>query len=138
MKVKLDEVINAIEAAGDEVDYFYDTRSDEIIYYVDELLTGVDNTELKEDLEENYDKYIHVPGQYERHDYNIMRSFVLNFADDDIREQLEQAISGTGAFRVFKYTIYNLGVEKDWYDFQKNAYTKIAIEWCQRNNIEYT
>lgn len=61
MKVKLDDVLEAIEGASDEFRYFYHIESGEIVMYADPLITGIDNEELEDDLEENFDKYIELP-----------------------------------------------------------------------------
>jgi hypothetical protein len=45
-------------------------------------------------------------------------------------------IRGCGAFRRFKDKIILLGVEDDWYKFKDEALKKIAVEWCETNEIE--
>lgn len=28
-------------------------------------------------------------------------------------------------------------IEKQWFEFQANEYKKIAVEWCESNNLQY-
>ena len=50
---------------------------------------------------------------------------------------LEQVIRGKGAFRRFKNTIRYLGIEDEWYQYQASEYRRKAIEWCEKNELEY-
>jgi len=38
---------------------------------------------------------------------------------------------------MFKDKIYQYDIEDQWYDFKDKKYRKIAIEWCEENNIKY-
>ena len=51
--------------------------------------------------------------------------------------ELARAIQGRGAFRRFKDTVYDLGIDQKWYDYQAKAYKRIATRWCEANDIEY-
>ncbi len=53
------------------------------------------------------------------------------------RNRLAGAIRGRGAFRRFKDGIRQMGIEEQWYDYQGDAYKRMAIEWCEENGIEY-
>ena len=52
-------------------------------------------------------------------------------------DKLARAIRGKGAFRRFKDTVYDLGIDQQWYDFQAAAYKRKAARWCEENGIEY-
>ncbi|SEA94884.1 Uncharacterised protein family (UPF0158) [Oribacterium sp. KHPX15] len=52
-------------------------------------------------------------------------------------KKLTHAIQGRGAFRRFKDTVYDLGIDQKWYDYQAKAYKRIATRWCEANDIEY-
>jgi hypothetical protein len=55
-----------------------------------------------------------------------------------VREELEQAIVGRGAFRRFEETIHRRGVEEEWYQFREKVFRKMAITWLEANGIPYT
>ena len=70
MKVKLDEVIEAMEFAGMESEYYYDTSSEEILLVFDGMVNGEDNPELIEEIENGFiEDFIPLPGQYDIHEY---------------------------------------------------------------------
>lgn len=135
MKVKLKDVLFVIESAGDETRFYYNTKTEEIVMVCFDMVNGVHNPQLIEDIHES-DDYLSLPDQFEIHEYEIMRAFINEKTSGNIRNQLANAIRGRGAFRRFKDKIYELGIEKDWYKYQEETYEKIAREWCERKNIE--
>ena len=52
-------------------------------------------------------------------------------------KKLAHAIQGRGAFRRFKDTAFDLGIDQQWYAYQADAYKRIAARWCEENDIEY-
>jgi hypothetical protein len=64
------------------------------------------------------------------------------FADWDrterLGDELQNAISGPGAFRYFKDTLRRYRCEKDWYAYRDETLRQIAIDWCKENGIEYS
>lgn len=137
MKVKLDEVIEAMEFAGMESEYYYDTSSEEILLVFDGMVNGEDNPELIEEIENGFiEDFIPLPGQYDIHEYGLMEEFIDTLPEGRKKNILEEAIIGRGAFRRFKDALYDLGIEKQWYQYHDRAYEKIAREWCEKNGIE--
>lgn len=137
MKVKLDDVIEAIELNSDEFMYFYNKETGEIILYEDSMITGFKDEELEDELEENYDKYIRLPTRFEINPYNIMEEFIFSLPEGRLQDKLEQAIQGRKAFRRFKDAVYDAGIEEKWFKYESDSYRSIAIEWCRDNGIRY-
>ena len=52
MKIRLEQVIEAIETANEAFTYFYDTQTGETVYLQDEMITG-ERDEALEELIEN-------------------------------------------------------------------------------------
>ena len=52
MKIRLEQVIEAIETANEAFTYFYDTQTGETVYLQDEMITG-ERDEALEELTEN-------------------------------------------------------------------------------------
>lgn len=137
MKVKLDDVIEGMEFADMEVDYYYHTKSQKVAVYMDEALTGEDSSALLADIEENWEDYIHLPTSYDINEYHMMEEFICSLPEGIVQDELERGICGRGAFRRFKDLVYRFGIEKEWFAFRDQEYKKIAIQWCERHNIEY-
>lgn len=86
---------------------------------------------------EHEEEYIALPNQFDINEYEIMEKFCEQINSSGISNELLRAISGRGAFRRFKDAIINYNIERDWYAFREAAYIKMAIEWCEENNISY-
>jgi Arc/MetJ-type ribon-helix-helix transcriptional regulator len=50
---------------------------------------------------------------------------------------IEAAIHGAGAFRMFRSTIRRLGIEKSWYRFREEALAGIARDWLEAHELSY-
>ena len=90
-----------------------------------------------DNIEENPDDFVLLPTQYDINEYSIMEDFIDEIDNEEIKYKLYESIRGKGAFRRFKNMIYYLNVKNQWYDFRAKAFKKIAIEWCEDNNISY-
>ena len=50
MKVKLEDIIEAMEFAGMETEYYYDTQNEKVVMLLDGMVDGEDNPEFFEDI----------------------------------------------------------------------------------------
>lgn len=133
MKVKLDDVVEALDFVNTEHDAYYNPLKNEIFY------SDIgDYTDLNEDeLDELFENSIGLPTQYEINEYSMMEEFIETIEDVKLYNQLQIAINGRGAFRRFKDTCINFDIIEAWYKFRDKKYKCIAIEWCNDNNINY-
>lgn len=100
------------------------------------------------DLEAEYDQevkrilasdpeYLKLPSRFEIHEWELMERFCRSFPDDKVSDILLREIRGSGAFRRFKDTIYQYGIENDWFKYRDEAYKEIAIAWLESNGIAH-
>lgn len=149
-KIKLGLIVQEMEAQSDEMSSFYDKESRQIISVMEEEIRMVENEvstkELPEWLQESVkvaeevldgDKYIPLPSKFEIHEYAIMEKFCLSIRNNRISDIMYDSIKGRGAFRRFNENIQKYNIEDNWYKFLNKAMKTIAIEWCERNNIDY-
>lgn len=66
-----------------------------------------------------------------------MEDFCGSVGNDRISDMLFSAIKGRGAFRRFKDTVSKYNLDDSWYKFRYEAFKKIAVEWCEENDISY-
>jgi hypothetical protein len=150
LKVDLDDVLEALELRTRESNYFYYKKTGVVFMIMDDELRAAeedyDINEFPEWKQENIkaaediistDDYISLPDDYEIDDYSIIEDFCYSIENEELSEELLYAIRGSGAFRRFKEKIYQYDIEDQWYDYKEQRYRKIAIEWCEENNIEY-
>jgi hypothetical protein len=150
-RVKLDDIIEALEVQTDESNTFLDKRTGEVVLINDyEMRAAEDDKPIedfpdweqeliiiaKEIIAETGD-YIHLPSKFDINEYRIMEDFCWSIEDEKISEILCSSIKGSGAFRRFKDAIHIYGIENDWYKYRIDAFKQIAIKWCEENGIEF-
>lgn len=138
MKIKLDQVIGAIECADDIFTSFWDTQTGETVYLADPVLNGEMDEDLAAEIENDPERFLRFPTKYEIHEYRIMEDFIEQLSSGKVQNELAHAIRGKGAFRRFKDSIFYHGLDQRWYTFQANAYRELAIHWCEDESLAYT
>ena len=133
VKVKLSEVIDALEFTNDEIEYYYNPDTGEI------FMSNIgDFEDLDEDeLDELFEKSIMLPTRYDINEYGMMEDFAETIKDVRLQNQLYISLNGSGAFRRFKDTCINFDIINDWYKFRDEKYKELAINWCRENHIEF-
>lgn len=137
MKIKLDSVIEAIELADDAYEYYLNIKTGEVSLIADPIVTGLDDSKERDKLEENWEDYYKLPTKYDIHEYSIIEEYISELPSGNMRNTLENAISGRGAFRRFKEGIRRYGIEEGWYEFRDKSYKEIAIKWCRDRDLDY-
>ena len=137
MKIRLKQVMEAIEMADDAYTAFWDRQTGETVFLDDPDITGMKNGELETLLDAEPDRFYPFPTKYEIHEYSMMEAFVEELPPGKAQNELAGAIRGRGAFRRFKNGIRYFGIEQQWYDYLAEAYREIAIHWCRDNGLEY-
>ena len=149
--VKLKDISEGLEFQSDEGSAHLNTATGEVVYTTDyELRAAEDETprdhlpawqiealRTAKDMLET-DHYLPLPTKFDIHEYRIMERFCRSVDNDDMRDDLCNAIRGRGAFRYFKDTIYEYGIADDWYRYRDEALRDIAIAWCEEHGIQYT
>lgn len=133
MKVKINEVVDVIEMVDGLHNAYYNVNTNEFIH------TGFDydlDDESTEELDDEFDTII-LPTKYEINDYGILEDFIKTVKDDKLVYILELAISGKGAFSRFNKVCHDFNINDDYYKFKDEQYRKIAIKWCEDNDIDY-
>lgn len=133
VKVKLSEVIDALDFTNDEIEYYYNPDTEEI--FMSNIGDFEDLTE--DELDELFEKSIMLPTRYDINEYEMMEDFAETINDTRLQNQLYISLNGSGAFRRFKDTCINFDIINDWYKFRDERYKEIAIDWCKENNIEF-
>jgi len=83
------------------------------------------------------DHYLALPSRFDLHEYRIMERFCLAVDDEDMRDDLCNAIRGRGAFRRFKDMMQAYGMTEAWYRYRDAALWEMALAWCDEQGIFY-
>ena len=122
MKVKLSDIVDAIDIQPDMGSSYFNKETGEIETVTEEEMNAVYEDEMPEDApewmikatetarkiidDETSEIYIQLPDKYDVHEYRIMEKFSLSVNDKEISESLYHAIKSKGAFRRFKDAIH--------------------------------
>jgi hypothetical protein len=150
-RVKLSDIIEGMDFQSDERSSYLNLTTGEVVSITDEELRAAENDAPLEDFPEwqhdairiageivETDHYLPLPDKFEMNEYRIMERFCLSIEDDDMRDDLCNAIRGRGAFRYFKDRIHAYGIVEAWYRYRDDALRDIAVAWCEAHGIAYT
>ncbi len=150
MKVKLQDVIDAMDVPNDEVSAHLNKRTGELMTLSTEEFDAVEEGEdladypewqhelilkAKEILES--EDWLELPSKFDIHEYAIMEEFCRSVANPEISDRLLSSIRGSGAFGRFRGAIEALDLEQAWYDFRAGELERIAVEWLEENEIGF-
>lgn len=151
-KLKISELVDAIDMQSDESSTYFNKENGEFLYVNDDIRFEADSdtpieeiTDWMQDIVKEYRKidegddehYISVPDKFDIHEYRIMEKFCYAIETEQIADQLIQSIKGRGAFRSFRNTIHRLRLEQRWYEYRDAAFRRKAIDWCEFHKIEF-
>lgn len=91
---------------------------------------------VREDLAS--DDFLPLPSKYEIDDYRILERFCDQVSNAHVRDDLQRAIRGKGAFGRFKALAQRCGLLEAWYAYRDRALEEIAAGWLEVNGIAYT
>ena len=129
LKIVLDELYDAMENNSYEVKYYLDLETGEILF-VSEGMDDEETGKLKNQIEEELDRYEPIPKAESFERYRDMQAFIATVEDDHLSELLEVAINGKGAFRRFKDVLLNYPEERErWFQFKDNRMEERVLEW---------
>ncbi len=122
-KVSLSHAVEALELASDEMSWFVHKQTGQVVMVSDEVMrlaedggqTDEPNWQEEElrvarDVLESTD-WLGLPGKFDVHEREITNRFAQSVAVPAQREEVLDAIHGSGAFRQFKSTIRRLRLE---------------------------
>ncbi len=150
--VKLQQIVEHLEAASDEMVSYINRANGELVMIDIESssLAGDDCDDNPEHVPEwqmdlvadakrvRADKnFTTLPDQYDINEYEIMERFCLSLDNEGMRNDLLAALKGLGAFARFKAFIHAENIHEDWFAFKRTSLQQIAIEFLESENIPY-
>jgi len=148
--VKLKDIIDEMEIQSDFHSSYLNKKTGKIVMVTDDHFQVAEDEDDLSDYPEweqeaiklagevlGSDDYIELPAKSDIHEYSIMEKFCLSLNDEELSDKMYHSIKGKGAFLRFKDNIYEYGIEEDWFKYRREAFRRIAIDWCEDNNIPY-
>jgi hypothetical protein len=148
--VTLDGIVEAMDLPSSECSSYLNHKTGEIVTLTEEDQSAVENPDDIDDLPEwqkellpkfrevmESDDWLCLPDKFEIHEWSIMERFSMSLDNVENANRLLGAIHGTGVFRRFKETLYDMNIQDEWYKFRDEAFKQIARNWCDEHEIEY-
>jgi hypothetical protein len=125
-----------MEDASYEHQYFLDTETGEVIL-ISEYDDDEESTQRLEAIDEaEPGRYVQVPRAESRDGYADMEEFIDTVSDRALRQLLEVAIQGKGAFRRFKDVLARDPAERErWFAFQMQRLDTRVREWLADEGV---
>jgi hypothetical protein len=155
LKHDLMEIADAMESSFDgEHRYFLDIQSAKVHLVMNEHLSALedgDETRLEDipEWEEDFlnvareifsdttKRYLEIPTLESRDAFRQMEDFVERVEDERLREKLEIAINGRGAFRRFKDVLAVHPKDRDrWFEYKNEQMKNEVVRWLEAEEIE--
>jgi hypothetical protein len=155
LKVDIDEIAFIMETS-DEFDSvtLFDTETGEIVSIPNELMSAVESNDeealqclpdRERDLigtaesivNDESGRYVDIPRKPSYEAYDLMVEFASSVTNKHLREKLEIALDGKGAFSRFKNVISDYPEEeKKWFMFKDKRMREDVMEWLHELGIE--
>jgi hypothetical protein len=139
-QVKLKDIIEGLEFLTEEGSSSLNTTPGEVVTITDEELRAAEHDAPLEDFPQwqhdalriardivETEHYLPLPDRFEINEYQIMERFCLSVDDEEMRDDLCDAIRGRGAFRRFKDRMQAYGIAEDWYRYRDAALREMAM-----------
>ena len=78
-----------------------------------------------------------VPSKFDIHEWSIMEQFARTVEKPEVRDDLQFALHGSGAFRHFKRALERHGLREAWFAHRDAAFREIATDWCKEHGLEW-
>jgi hypothetical protein len=145
LKVDINEIAFTMETSDEfESITLFDTETGEIVSIPNEEEMQdlpdweKDLIEIAENIcNDEGGRYVDIPRKPSYEAYNLMVEFASSVTNKNLKEKLDIALDGKGAFRRFKNVISDYpDEEKKWFAFKDKKMREDVIEWLHDLGIE--
>lgn len=132
------DVAEALDNCTYDTRYILDLLNQEIIALSEAVMTDEEIQDIFEEIDEDETgRYVPFPIRTDARDgYRDMQLFIDTIEDQLIRNQADQTIRGSGAFRRFKDFIRSYpDLERRWYTWKDDRACLRALEWLEEEEL---
>jgi Uncharacterised protein family (UPF0158) len=132
----MDDVVDLMTSSHEGVSHFLDLREGNVVTLVRDVFRDPDD-EVAAALDEEPDRYAEIPRVQSRTEYELMRDFADGIDEDDIRDKLDLALRGKGAFSRFRAVVNEYpDLRASWFGVRQAAFVEQATRWLEQLDIE--
>jgi hypothetical protein len=141
LQVDMDEILDALESGeNDPVDFLLDLETGKVeTRFRNDLLDdiGEEEGELDSPWLEHPERYEEIPKISSHEEYSWMCEFADSIDESDIRQMLDLALQGKGAFARFRDVVFRYpDLKTRWFAMKREALLKEALLWFESLEIE--
>jgi hypothetical protein len=132
------------------ITFYLDLETGAVLHITDDVLFGLEDALLDEDdwrheaapdalrIQDGLGtRYLEVPQVDSFTGYNDMVEFIADVEDEHLRELLDIAVRGKGAFRRFKDVLYGYPeTRQQWFEFKDEQMRQRVVRWLAAHDIE--
>lgn len=138
MKLKLDELVDMFDEIQNYEYIVYDKKDNNFIFIDLNMMSMQEYEELTDRIEvDEEERYYYLPSSYVFHDSELIEEYISGIENENIQEELEDAFYGKGKYKSFKEILRKYKIENDYYNYREEYLKSMAMEWCEKNRIEY-
>ena len=135
MKVKLIEILDAMNYTGIGAQFLYHIGTEEIVMRSDKVFGLTRNEKLEKDVRKNPDDYIDLPNEYEIDEIGMMDTYIENFPESELKEELRDTLVGRSPHQKFEEKLKAIELWDDWVQYRAGEYDWIARKWAADNGL---
>jgi len=133
IRVDSEQMLQAVNSSLEEVEWYLDLRTGELIPYSDEWLDDGEDVDPTADAV----RYQPIEPLSAHEEWRIRSAFVEMLEDEKLRQRLQEALAGQGAFRRFDHVLAeDAGLEQRWRDFEQEQLLSEARAQLEADGIE--
>lgn len=138
LHVDMGELLLAMEAPeSPEMQAYLDLATGEVRMLFDSAFSGEEDDPLAAELEQSPDRFAVVRTRGSREKYDLMCHFAGTVDEEDIRDMLDLALRGKGAFARFRDVVFAYpDLEERWRAMEREAAFEAAVDWLADLEIE--
>ncbi len=135
LRIDLDDLTLALETSSNEIKYYLDTETGEIVLIGDNF--DLEHRAFRERIQSDEERYVLVPVQTTPEGYRVIMHFIETVDDRQMREELNMAASGRGAFRRFREVLARYPEQRQrWFAYKDMRLRERALEWLEELGLE--
>ena len=135
MKVRLQDVIDALKFANMGTKYYYSGKNEDIVAVLTGVFARPESRALARDIAENPGDYVPLPDPEETDEYAMMEEFIEKLPKGQQKTFFDD-IYPTGAFRNFEERLREEGLTEQWVRYRDAEYEAFARSWCEYYGLE--
>lgn len=135
MNVKLIEILDAMNYTGIGAQFLYHIKTEEIVMLGDKVFGLTRNEKLEKDVRKNPDDYIDLPNEYEIDEIGMMDTYIENFPESELKEELRDTLTGRSPHQKFEEKLREIELLEDWKQYRAGEYDWIARKWAADNGL---